>query len=497
MKQIFSFDGKDLTKYLIITNDFYNLVGYCFDTQIYDYETLDGSFFVTNKNKSKTITVPFITKNNPTQDFDDIQKILNVEEPKKLILGDNNRFFYAVPTGNFGLKRKNHKGIGEITFLIPDSYAYSNYTNEFDFVKNPDGTWETTVYNNSSEAVPIDYRIKLKKESGYIGLVSEHGVMQFGKVDESDNVEEEKAVTLTENKNGNFANWTNASVFYENQSKKIVTTMTSDTSYGGRLGLLPKNFSNTLNGSYFGACKEFVIPDGKEPTDWYLWAKAWFETGLFGQTCEWCISIVDENNHLIAAMAIEKYDRVGNTASVNFLMGDGNGGSSIKQTQTFYPTVWVKQNPYGSEGREQNRNMFDIKKTGNTVEFYYYGSYFSFTDNRLTNLKAKRVQFYVGQMSGQDTSNQIVTHHYINDLSFIDLKAKTWRDVANRYPNNADIYISGSEGRIYVNNLVASKDEQLGTEYFYAPPGSTKIRLGLSSFSELDKAKAIIRGAWL
>ena len=40
--------------------------------------------------------------------------------------------------------------------------------------------------NEEAKEVAVSYEIKLKKESGFIGIVSEYGAMQFGKYDESD-----------------------------------------------------------------------------------------------------------------------------------------------------------------------------------------------------------------------------------------------------------------------------------------------------------------------
>ncbi|MDK6646244.1 hypothetical protein, partial [Actinotignum timonense] len=89
----------------------------------------------------------------------------------------------------------------------------------------------------------------------------------------------------------------------------------------------PANFTNTVNGAYFGAVKELELSD--QAKDWYIWARAWFETGLVSQTGAWCLSVVDSENKFIAGMAIEKSERARNKALVVFLMGDGAGGSRV------------------------------------------------------------------------------------------------------------------------------------------------------------------------
>lgn len=216
-----------------------------------------------------------------------------------------------------------------------------------------------------------------------------------------------------------------------------------------------------------------------------------------GQTGAWALTVIDENNQLIAGMVLEKYDRSGNKALCSFLMGN-NGGSLVKKTIEFTPSYWVSQNPYGSESRDQNRNMFDLKKESEKITYYWYGGYHSFTDNRLKNVKAKRIQFFVGQMSGRNTSaSQLVTHHYLSDLSFTKLNVPYWRDVPNRYPSGTKLKINGQQGKLYVNNKVAEKDEIKGSKYFLVPPGETEIILTTSSFGEIKSATAEIVERWV
>ncbi|MDZ5585652.1 phage tail family protein, partial [Enterococcus cecorum] len=312
--------------------------------------------------------------------------------------------------------------------------------------------------------------------------------------------EAKKSVKLLNNKGGDFANWTRGNYFCENPAKKDVTDMGVWSSFGGWLGTLPSGYTDTSNspsGGYFGAIQEFILPE--QATDWYLWARAWFETGRMGQTGAWALTVIDQDNHLIAGMVLEKYDRVGNTALCSFLIGD-NGGSLVKKTIQFTPHYWIDRNnsnPYGSESRDQNRNMFDLKKTSDKVTYYWYGTHYTYSDSRLRDKKATKIQFFVGQMAGRNTTNQLVTHHYLSDLSFTKLNVPYWVDVPNRFPAGANMYVDGEKGNLYVNNLISHDDEVVGTDYFHAPPGETTIQLYVSSFSEIEMATAEIKEAYI
>lgn len=430
---------------------------------------------------------------------DQIARVLNTRETHELVLPDEpNRYYNAIPTGDVELEGiSNWYDETTIKFFVPDGVAHISATRSFNFVKNDFGVYEAEIVNDGSEDAYVNYEIKLKKESGFVGIVSEYGAMQFGKVDEADGYTARKNVTVLSNQKGDFANWADGTVCYENQRKIVTTQMTSDAAFNGRLGLLPSSFrtSGTSGALQYGAVKEYTLTN--PISQWYIWARAWFETGLMGQTGAWCLSVLDESNHLIAGMAIEKDDTVGNTANIRFLMGDGSGGSRTVKTIPFTPSYWLPPNPYGSEGRAKNSNMFDLVKEKDRVQFFWYGGYYPYYDSRLANVKAKKIQFFVGQYAGRNTTDRKVTHHYLNDFLFQELHVDYWKDVPNRYPSGSTIAIDGEKGQIKVNNQIRLDDEILGTTYFKVPPGKTKVRLLVSSFAEVASATATIQEVYI
>lgn len=493
------FDEKELTQYITVASDFHLWQGADFDPQFSENEILSGSEFNYTRFGTKTIPVPFYTCTGSVEDYNQLQRILKVKKPKELRFSSlPNLTFQAIPSGDLDYdKITRNAGKGTINFIIADGLAHSKTAREFEFAKNSDGIWETEIVNDGSEDAYVNYEIKLKKESGFVGIVSEYGAMQFGKVDEADGYTARKNVVITSNQKGDFANWTDSNVFYENQRKIVTTQMTSDAAFNGRLGLLPSSFrtSGTSGALQYGAVKEYTLTN--PISQWYIWARAWFETGLMGQTGAWCLTVLDESNHLIAGMAIEKDDTVGNTANIRFLMGDGSGGSRTVKTIPFTPSYWLPPNPYGSEGRAKNSNMFDLVKEKDRVQFFWYGGYYPYYDSRLANVKAKKIQFFVGQYAGRNTTDRKVTHHYLNDFSFYQLHVDYWKDVPNRYPSGSTIAIDGVKGQIKVNNQIRLDDEILGTTYFKVPPGKTKVRLLVSSFAEVASATATIQEVYI
>ena len=494
-----SFNGVELTQYITVLEGFSLWKGADFDPQITENTILSGSEFNYTRRKHKTISIPFYVEYESSEGYDFLQSALNVKEPKELTFDIYpNRVFYAIPSGDLNFSEYRLSGKGTIKFIVPDGLAHATYTRTFEFEKNDSGIFEAEIINDGSEEVTVDYEIKLKKESGFIAVTSPYGLLQFGKYDEEDGYIDRKNVLITSNQDGDFANWTDSNVFYENQNKIVTTQMSSDKAFGGRLGLMPSSFttSGTAGAFSYGACKEYVLETPVE--QWYIWARAWFETGLVSQNGEWCLAVIDENNHLLAGMALEKNNRICNEAYVRFLLGDGNGGSIVKKEIKFTPSYWIPPNPYGAQAIDRNSNMFDLVKEKDRVQFFWYGGYYPFPASQLNGKKAKRIQFYVGNYAGSNsTTQQFITHHYLNDFSFQELHVPYWKDVPNRYPAGAVIEIDGEKGEFKVNNQVRKDDEILGTAYFKVPPGTTKVQLNISSFAEIESAKAIIKEVYI
>lgn len=384
----------------------------------------------------------------------------------------------------------NHTAKTEVELLIPSGLYYSTTQKEFTAELNDAGILESHVISNGTAESIVDFEITNQSDNGYIGIVSENGVMEFGKRDEADGIIAEKSVVLTRNERGDFANWTDATVFAENSTKKAVTKMTTDTQFGGRLGILQNGFTNTANSAYFGAIKEYTLSE--TASNWYLWAQAWFETGLMGQTGMWTLTVVDKNNLEIASMHIYKTDTTGNQAKITF----ATRGRHLK-TIDFTPSYWVTQNPYGSESRNAGRNPFDIKKEGSTIRFFYNGQYFTFTVPEIATMEAQKIQFFVGQFRGRNTTNQKVTHMYLNNLTFIDTKVPYWKDVPNRYKNGDLLRIDGETRTPYLNELPRFEDQLKGTEYFKVKNGDNKIEFYYSDFATQPGVKIYLREAYI
>lgn len=415
-----------------------------------------------------------------------LASIFRVDSPKKLIFSDEpDKYYWAIKSGKIEMREESlQRSRGTITFFVEDGVAHSTTYKRYDNPTISGNKMTFEIDNNGSEyAYPI-IKIKHNSENGYIGVVNSTGALEVGNKQEVDGEMAQKNVTLHKNVSGDFSDWVDGTHNYENPNKIVNTRMTSDKAWGGRLGILPEPFatSGVANSLQYGAVKE--LPLAETAKNWYIWARAWFETGLNGQTGAWCLSVIDEEDHLIAGMAIEKTDTSGNTANIRFLLGDGNGGSRVMQTINFTPSLWFPPNPYGSEGREENKNanMFDLLKEGDTIKYYWYGSSFRYSDARIKDKKAKKVQFYVGQYTGRNVTDRMVSVHSINYFTFEKLHVDYWKDVSNRYPMGSNVVLSSEDVSIMVDGLNRQMDFVYGSRFIEIPPGKSTLEVYTSDW---------------
>lgn len=395
--------------------------------------------------------------------------------------------FKAVPDGSNDLRLINPKtGKAEITFKIPEGFAHATTLTSAKATTNEQGVLSMEIDYDGTVETPLNLKVVNNAETGYLaalGIADDESTFltQLGYIDEADGEIRTKMSTVFAKDGGNFNNWTHATTFYENQNKKIVTNINRTSEFGGWLGGIPTNATNN-GGQWYGGADELILPAA---TDYcYLWGRAWFETGTNGQTGIWTLAFVDENNQFICGMSIEKADTVGNSATIYFLIGDGNGMSRIYKRISLTPSYWIPPNPYGSQARDANRNMFDLRKEGQKVTFFWYGQYYTVYIPEIASKKVKRIQFFTGQYSGRTTS-QLVTRMGIRDVLVIDLKSQYWQDIPNRFPKGSVVETRKENGmnKIYRDGIATLEDLITGSTFPMLKPGKNTIEFYYSGFT--------------
>lgn len=485
------FNDQELGKYLNVLSGFSPFNGVDRETAFLDgAESCKGEEFGYTTYKSRLIEMPFELIGDIAESYNAIQKILNVTEPKRLVFGNYpDRYFYAIPNGNLDITQVSIFGKGTITWIIPDGVAYSVAEFDFDGVQQ-DGYQTITIQNNGTEWADVDYEITHEHENGFIGLISQYGIIQLGKEEEADG-EIYKASEVLAKGFGKFA--TDHGTSAQNPSNTTSGILEVRDVAGNNCLLLAGGQSESANW-WNGGMKTITIPADSEGAtgskNFYCYTQHWFETGLMGQTGAQTIAFLTGDNQVICAMSINKSDLVGNMAHVDWF-GPKN---KLLKSIDFSPTNG-EGNPYNLKmGGGHN----DFLKEGDRLRIFWYGQYFTYTLPEIKNMECKKVQIWIGQWGNRNLANQYVTRNYIKHFSFTKNNVEKYRDIPNRYKAGDVVTIDGESAKVLVNGMSARGDEITGTDYFKVPPGTTEVQFCYSSFSSPPpRIRAKIREVYL
>lgn len=456
-------------------------------------ENVNGGEFTHSTYSTKQIVMEFRISNSTARELSEFRRkmseILYSKEPKRLIFSDEPSIYYeAIVDGEPVLGEDDMYSTGTITWLIPDGVAYSTAEFSFDGVQK-DGYQTITIQNNGTEWADVDYEITHNHENGFIGLVSQYGVIQLGKEEEADGENYEASEELF---NGYGLFQDDHGTSYQNPENTTQGTLEVKNVAG--YNVMALKGGQATSGYWNGGMKTLTIPVDSEgrrgAKNFYCYTQHWFETGLMGQTGAQTIAFLTGDNKVICAMSINKSDTVGNMAHVDWFAPQNK---KIK-TLDFQPTAY-EGNPFNLKmGGGHN----DFLKEGDRLRIFWYGQYYYFTIPEIKDMVCEKIQVWIGQWGSRDLGNQLVTHNYLKSIWFRKDNVDKYKDVPNRYRAGDVVSIDGESTKVYVNGMPAKGDEINGSNYPKVPPGTTEVQFCYSSFSSPPpQIKAKIREVYL
>jgi predicted phage tail component-like protein len=454
-----------------------------------EIDGMDGSYYRYKTTPARTITVKYQLKARGSREFREaynkMNKLLSGEQVKVIFNDESDKYFIGTKTSNTQVDGGSNNVIGEIEIYCSDPRKYSTTEKEFTAT---DGV--LNIVNDGTVPVSIDYDITTTSETGYIGIVSTEGVMQYGKIEELDSETYQQSEHLVSINNFyDCADDTNGTDVMHPQYGSN-GTLAQHTWFGQKF--IGFGTTGTKKGSASGGLRTLVIPadsngDTSGAQNFYCYFHLLFYAGLMGQTGEMCINFLTADNKLICGCNWYKTDTVGNTGHYEF-WANGKMLRNFSYTTSHLHT----QNPwYWSWGH------CDVLKEGGNIRFFYWGGYHNYYIPEIANMKCAKIQIAFKQW-GNRGGNQLMSMMGFDVINFTKNNVSKWRDIPNRYPSGTKITIDGKSSHVYVNGMSRPQDEVLGTKYFKAPVGTTEIKTTCSSWSKSKTiVKARIREAWL
>lgn len=453
-----------------------------------DITGIDGTTWQGKSYSPRTIVVKYLLKTNTDAEFrkayNKMNKLLSGEQVKIYFNDERDKYFVGSKISNDEVDGGTNMVIGEIEIYCADPFKYSTILKEFTTNSN-----EITVTNNGSVPATIDYEILNNSETGYIGIVSDGGVIQLGKIEELDSETYQESEQLADIDD------------FFNCYDDIYGTDVMHPQYGANGTCVEQNWFDqkflgfgsvgTKKGNASGGLRTLVLPadsNGKRGAkNFYCYFHIILWASLMGQTGEMCINFLTEDNQLICGCNWYKTDAVGNTAHYEIyangkLLKDWNYTASHLQSQN--PWYW-------------NWGHCDILKEGGNIRFYYYGSYYNYYIPEVENMECTKIQVAFKQW-GDRNGRQMLHMMGFDVINFTKNNVSKWKDIPNRYSTGTTITIDGKTSHVYVNGMYKPGEEVIGSTYFKAMPGDNTIKFYQSSFTKMNPTiKVRIREAWI
>lgn len=454
---------------------------------------IDGSKYISKRYPARTITVKYMLSVSSDSEFrnafNKMNQLLSAEQVKIIFNDEPDKYFIGTKVGNSEVDSGRNTVTGEIEIYCTDPRKYSLSQKEFLASVNSHGILEAIVQNKGTVPVSVDYEITNNAETGYIGIVSDQGVMQYGKIDEADGEnykQNENLVYLDDFINApDDTNGTD--VMHPTYGCK--GTLSTAIWYGKRF--LKFGTKGDTVGNANGGLRTIIIPadsEGKTGSkNFYAYLHLIFCAGAMGQTGEMCVNFLTSDNKMIAGLNWYKTDTSGNAGCYQLLAN----GKLLRQ-YNFTASQLFSENPWFGEW-----GNCCVKKEAENLTFFWYGSYPQFVVPEVENMECAKIQISMKQW-GDRSGSKFVTCMGIDAFSFQKMYVEKWRDVPNRYPEGSICRVDGENSHFYVNDMHTPGDEILGTQYFKAPPGESTIKFYTSEWTtQIPTIKVKIREAWL
>ena len=460
----------------------------------------DGTKYNKKKDAPRDISINFALTSDSQNGYNQLVnklKSLAYAKESKFVFRDESEVYYIGTVSDISMSKLNSagtdyiSGTGTINIHCCNPYKYGIATKT---VKSQDidGSQEFIIdYEGTKKSFP-SIKAKFSADNGYVAYTNDRGnILQFGNVDEVDGTKYEKSekyVDLSKIYTGasSGSNTTNymhphyavgGKIQYVNNIMSIKQLSPSASSSKWNSAIMTYNLPADAGGSTEGA------------QNFYCYMNHWFETGLMGQTGEQSIAFLDANNHLICGYNIFKTDSTGNRANIEF-WADGKPIKNI----AFTPSYSNNDNPF-NQGRGHN----DIRKEGDKITFYWWGSYPSYTFPSLANSKCTKIQISFSQYGSRGLGNNYVTRNYIRKLDFTKMNVKMWRDDPNKFSKDDYLLVDTSNGQITHKGLNQPDLGAIGNQWedFYLAPGKNQIKCNYSKWAQTPEFELTYREVFL
>lgn len=440
----------------------------------------NGSFLQGSRFVEKTISMPFILLQPTLQERRKLAAALNVDEPKRLIFGDEpDKYYMAMPSDSIDFEEFAKHDDGTIEWLCLDPFAYAIDQ------KSIDAVGDTISINNAGTMpTPVSFEITNHGDNGFVGLAGADGIIQVGNPQEQDGENKtEQSVVLSHsfNSDAELAGW-------EMNTHKPAYT------YGNTLGGTFATHSG-LHGD-----KSVYVSDFKNGTVKTMWYGASMYKGFTPSANFDLTTLIQtvKNGNSLGVSEVNIYDSagvplcgyrfrqisVGGQMQLFFYVRDKIVMEWTGNTNGFLKNFWGNINIT----KEGPNFTFRVINLDNKVKgtYHYY-------DNSLATTTGVGAGFWVARSQGTQAfkCELLMIHVNVSLTGFNNLK--------NVFAEGDDIKINITDTTVKtsLNDMPRIDLQDIGTQPIMAPVGKSEIKIVSSSFSSAPDVTARFRERWI
>lgn len=482
-----SFNGEELSKYINVLSGFTTKIGANWEPDLLDIGNVSrGERFKKTTYKSKEMPMPFELKENTHECYDNVQRILNVDEPKQLIFGnDLNRVYMAIPSGTLNFDDILAFGSGEIDWIIPSGYSESLAEK----TAENNGANTITLENNGTDYCVLDVKATMKSDNGYIGITLGDRFCQIGNPEEVDGYDYEETVKLFDDHLYKDRGW------LVNQG--ITPPVTSEQAQNGSIRYVEESENEgytTPSGygsgnSWHGASITKIVPtdeNGKYPVNWKCEWRFDFNTdGSENPNPEIghnSVTFIDGSDNIICSVVFEDNNPSYKRSDMAIYIGKKRMWDT-KNTEKFYVT-----------GRGDSGPCASVEKIGDqiTIRFSYAGIQKSFTVEN-PEAELRKITWYGAAYK----NNPSIRNNLIRALNVKKHNVDKYEDIPNYFSTGDVVEISGETGEIFINGIKDLDRSDMGSQPLLLSPGQHTLGIVTSSFASVPDVKVSFKERWL
>lgn len=489
------FDGHELNEYLTVAPGFERGIGTARSNDLQQVGNRNGSIYRGYRLGENSFSMPFVLLYDLNEKRRELAAILNVNEPKKLIFGDEPKKYYlAIPSGKVGLSGTDVIGKGSIEWIIPDGVAYAVDEKTFS------GTSEIEIVNEGSYPAFPRLNVEMEGDNGVVALFTEDGaIIQIGNPDEIDGVPYQKQeLVIDERWNG-----TSMPVGWEKNKGKIRYTT-----------YVANGQPNEIKGEWDFTTDADAVRPSYSGNDHAVWAGPTLHRDIpknsnGSNTANFTYKnrfTFDAINRTVGR--IELNLQSGDDIPLSIVLRD----SSTSNAEIRYE-IWIQGKRYIDKALDRTKFksgffQVEINKYAGKIEFKIVDIK-SISNEIVTGSSVEIQSWYVSEMEDIPITslttwihrfqNESWTGIHLTDTKFTWLNVDKWNDLANTFSKGDVLSIDTSSASIAVNGAQSTVLGALGNEWdrFALPPGKHKIYVLASSWATAPKVSLMIREAFL